>query len=398
MTRTFYQAVFSMFVSGTIGAVNYLFNIYISRNFIPNDFGIFSSIMGVILLLQIPSTAIQTGVMLAIGKNKSGNNSAFMYKMYIKAIFFGLLIATLFIALSPIISNIINIPQHLFVPLSVVLFLMILSPIGKGYLLGSDRIYQSNIVNFVETVLKFLIGFLAISTFKSSLELVTLASGIPLLVTILLSFRYLRMKPVKQTSPMLIASDVIYLFILLTLINIPITVDLMLVNPIIRPEYAALTLVGKIVLYSTVLLSSFTMSKLSTTQDMKRKFNIFMITTLVSLLIGLTITTILAIYPEKILEIMFSGSYLEMSSYLWIYGLGMVIYSTALLLLNYIISMSRNKVVITILLFIPMLYNTALLATRPDQIVDVVKIQVSTFILLLFTLSLVAVYMNKVEK
>ena len=104
-----------------------------------------------------------------------------------------------------------------------------------------------------ETLFKFAIGYFALQT-SSQITTITLAFAVPFLIStlIILPFTNTKSKKKPEQELKLNYKQIFLIFITFFMLNIPFTLDLILVNPAVRASYGALSLIGKIVYFGAV--------------------------------------------------------------------------------------------------------------------------------------------------
>lgn len=333
--RTFFNHILITLVIGVVvNFVNYLFSIYLARNLITNDFNIYNAILGIITLIQIPTIAIQTAVTKKIASNKNFNLNEFKKKSTIQILIVALILSILFVLFQKPIANISNIDSKYIPVLTIVLFISLVTPIIKGFLLGLEKILTFNLILLFETVLKFVLGYVAISQ-NLGMSAIILSFCIPPILTTLILYPLIKSpgkeKPKKEIS--LNFKQISLIFITFLLLNLPFTLDLILVNPSVRASYGALSLIGKIVYFGSITIASLMISKLSNSQKESRKKNLI-ISLIVSTLTGGIICLIYMLFTKEILQFVYNGAYLDIAKYIVPYSLSMIAYSTSYMIIT----------------------------------------------------------------
>ncbi len=232
------------------------------------------------------------------------------------------------------ISNIANIPVQYIPALTLVVFTAIINPIAKGFLLGLEKITQFNIVMIAETLFKFAIGHFALQA-ESPISIITLAFAIPFLIStiVILPFTNTKSKKKPKQELKLNYKQIFLIFITFFMLNIPFTLDLILVNPTVRASYGALSLIGKIVYFGSVTIANLMISRLANTQGQSRKKNL-LISLGISAVIGIVICIIYWLFTEQIVNIVFGGSYNEITRYVVPYSIAMIGYAISYMVIT----------------------------------------------------------------
>jgi len=333
--KTFFNHILITLVIGVVvNFLNYLFSIYLARKLVTNDFNIYNAILGIITLIQIPTIAIQTAITKKVASNKNFNLDEFKKKSTIQLILVALILSIIFLLFQKPIANISNIDSKYIPILTIVLFVSLVTPFVKGFLLGLEKILTFNIILLFETVLKFVLGYIAI-TQSLGMTAIILAFSIPTAITTLAIYPFIKTNskesPKKEIS--LNYKQISLIFLTFLLLNVPFTLDLILVNPEIRASYGALSLIGKIVYFGSITIASLMISKLSNSQKKARKKNLI-ISLIVSTLTGGIICLVYMLFTNEILQFVYDGAYLDIAKYIVPYSLSMIAYSTSYMIIT----------------------------------------------------------------
>lgn len=324
----------TIFIGVIVNFLNYLFNIFLARNLDSTDFSIYNAAIGIITLIQIPAIAIQTAITKKVASHKDFNLKKFKLKSTVQLTVVALIISLIFYLLGDVIADIANISTVYILPLTVVVFASIVSPVAKGFLLGLEKILAFNMVILLETVLKFALGFLAIYL-ATGISLPILAFALPPILTLILILPFVKTgKDVLPKSEIqLDYKNISLIFLTFVLLNVPFTLDLIFVNPEVRASYGALSLMGKIVYFGSVTIASLMISKLANSKKQLRRKTL-LISLVVSGLTGICISLLYCMFPNQIVEIVFGGMYLEIVEYLVPYAILMTAYALAYMVIT----------------------------------------------------------------
>lgn len=324
----------TLVIGGVIHFLNYLFNIYLARNLDTTNFGFYNAVIGIVTLIQIPTVAIQTAVTKKVASKKNFDLSTFKRKSTLQLVLIGGVISVIFLLFGNQIADIANIPQGHILPLSLIVFVSIVSPVAKGFLLGLEEILSFNMVLLAETLLKFVIGYIALQS-GSDLTLIILSFSLPVLLTtaIVLPLTKTKSKIQIKKSLKLDYKQISLIFLTFFLLNVPFTMDLILVNPEIRASYGALSLIGKIVYFASVTIATVMISKLSNSEEKSRRKNL-LISLFFSTGIGGGITLMYFFFSNEIVNLVFSGMYLDIVKYVVPYSIAMIVYAISYMIIT----------------------------------------------------------------
>lgn len=324
----------TIFFGIIVNLLNYLFSIFLARNLDTTNFGLYSAVLGIITLIQIPAIAIQTAITKRVASNKNFNLEKFKLKSTLQLTAIALAISLIFFILGDYISDMANIPEKYIPVLAFVVFGAIVSPVAKGFLLGLEKILSFNIVALLETAFKFVFGFIAIYL-DADITIIILSFALPSILTSVVILPLTKtksdIKPIKEIK--LNYKQISLIFITFFLLNIPFTLDLILVNPEIRASYGALSLLGKIVYFASITIASLMISKLANSKKHLRKKTL-LISIVISALTGVAITGVYCIFSKQIVDIVFGGMYIDIIEYLAPYALAMTVYAVSYMVIT----------------------------------------------------------------
>ena len=378
-------------LGGIIGILNYLFNIFVARYTDQNTFSIFSSALGIIYLLQIPAVAIQALVTKAIAKNKQKDLNHFKWYCFFIFSIMGFAFSIIFFLSKNVVADLANIPVETVFFLAITFLFAFISPVPKGLLLGMEKITLINIVLLLETVMRFAIGALAIRL-DSSIPLLILANSVPALVTTLFILPLVKFETVYKDRVRIDYKELLLMALSFLLLTTPFTIALILVNPTFRAEYAAVTLLGKLVYFASIMTASVLFARLSNESiERDRKRSLIMSLGL-SVIIGLTLSVIFFLFKDLVITMSVGQQYLGVSNYIGVYALCMTGFAATYMIANFFISKGTYKY-LYILLFATVLQilsfvfrNDSLSMVMQNQIVVYFTLTVLTLIYLLFNL------------
>ncbi len=365
---------------GVIGLINYLFNIYIARFATEEIFGLYSTAIGAIYLIQIPAISIQNILIKSVGKTKKGNISKLKISSIISFGIIGFFLASLLYSSSSFFTENMEETVKLIFPLSITLFLTFLSPISKGILLGKEKIVTVNLILFGETLLKFVIGYFAVKT-GGNISLLILANAIPAFLACIIALPFIKSPKSYKKEIKIPYKSLTLMTTSLLLLSAPYTLDLVLSPVSFKAEYGALSLIGKLVYFACITIAFVMFSRLSNQKNGKKELETVSLTLFVTLIIGLTMTLGIYLFKDVIVNLAFGGKYSNISIYFTVYSLLMTSYAIVYMLANFFFSRD-SYCYILILLFVTVL-QVILFKTQINSFFDIVRNQVSVYGVLL---------------
>lgn len=378
-------------MGGMIGVLGYVFNIIVARYTDSAIFGTFSAAMAIMYLLQIPITSIQAMVTKKIGENRKYDLNHFKWHSLMVFAGIGVFVALIFFLCRDQISQISNVPNEVFIYLTIVLFLSFVSPVSKGVLLGTEKIVTVNLIMFGEATLKLIMGIVAIKM-GGSLPILMLSNALPALLTTAFIIPLTKLNGEKLEKKITVNyKELILTTITFLLLSAPYTLDLILVNTQFRAEYSAVSLLGKLVYFSAITIAAVMFARLSNQRDMKAEKKTLLISLAGTLGIGIAVTLGLYLFKDLVIGMTIGNQYLSIAPYIALFGLCMTGYAIAFMLANYFISISSFKYIFILVfmtglqIYLFLTYNSNLMQVLNNQIIVYSTLTVLTLIYLYFT-------------
>ena len=382
-------------LGGFIGILNYLFNIFVARYTTVEIFGFYSSVLGIIYILQIPAVAIQATITKDVALNKERDLERYKWKSLLTFFIIGIFLSLVFFILKDLVVDIASIPKETVIYLSLTLLFAFVSPVGKGLLLGIEKVIEVNIVLLIETVLRFVVGIVAIK-YGGSLPLLILASSVPGMLSTLILLPLIKFDSRKSEEVKINFKELLLITICFLLLTAPYTVDLILVNPIFRAEYAAISLLGKLVYFASITTASVMFARLTNEKNENSQKKSLLLSLGLSLFIGIFLSTLFFIFNGHVVDITVGSQYNGISGYVGVFGLCMAGFAFVYMATNFFISKSYFKY-LYILLFITVL-QVVLFIKRNDSLAMVMQNQVIVFgSLFLFTVIYLLFKLSKLK-
>jgi O-antigen/teichoic acid export membrane protein len=336
-------------LGGIIGILNYLFNIFVARYTTQEIFGTFSAALGLVYLVQIPATAIQSVVTKEVGRNRGKDLNR--YKWYSLGIFslLGILFSVLFFLARGTIAELANIPTETMLYLTITLFFAFTSPTGKGFLLGKEKIGSVNLILLLETILRFGMGALAIKM-GGSIPILILANSLPAMLTTLFILPLVKFekkegvdieKKIKIDFKELILITLAFLFL-----SGPFMLSMPLVNPEFRAEFSAISVLGRLVYFAAVMTASVLFARITNESEESSQKKSLLISLLLSISIGLVISIIFFLFKDLIVDLTVGEQYSMVSQYIGGFGLSMTAFAFVYMSANYFISRGDYKYIL----------------------------------------------------
>ena len=388
--KTFVLHLFlTTFLGGVIGILNYAFNIVIARYTSQEIFGTFSAALGIIYLTQISAVAIQSLITKTVAKNKGNNLNKYKWNSLVIFSIMGLVFALIFFLFKVPIAQLASIPKDLILYLAIAIVFAFASPVSKGLLLGEEKVVTVNLLMLGETILKFIIGIIAIKM-GGNIPLLILANSVPAILSTVIVIPLLKYKQEKDVVIKNDWKEFILMIVAFFLLTTPFTVDLVLVNSDFRADYSSLSLLGKIVYFACVTTSSVMFARLSNEKDTKKQKKSLLLAVGLSALIGIVLSLIFFFFGKTVITLSVGESYLNINKYMGVFGLCMTGYSIVYMIANYFITRGTYSYIF-VLLFASILQivlfnlrNNSLDIVVQNQIILYTTLTLLTIIFLLF--------------
>ena len=380
---------FTTILGGIIGIFNYLFNIFVARYTDQNIFSIFSSALGIIYLLQIPAVAIQAFVTKIVANEKEKDLNHFKWYSFIVFALIGIVFSTIFFLSKNSVANLANIPVETVLFLALTFLFAFITPVPKGLLLGLEKIKTVNLILLFETILRFAMGALAIKL-EGSISILILANSLPSLITTIFIMPFVKFKKESKENIKIDFKELTLISISFLLLTTPFTLPLILVNPSFRAEYGAVTLLGKLVYYASIITASVMFARVSNEKVEKGRKRSLIISLVLSVSIGLTLSLFFFLFKDFVVSMSVGEQYLAVSNYIAIYALCMTGFAATYMITNFFISKGEYQYLYILLLGTVLqivsfvVRNDTLDMVMQNQIVVYSVLTVLTFVSLLF--------------
>ncbi|MDD2578174.1 MAG: oligosaccharide flippase family protein [Candidatus Dojkabacteria bacterium] len=380
---------FTTILGGIIGILNYLFNIFVARYTDQNIFSIFSSALGIIYLLQIPAVAIQAFVTKIVANEKEKDLNHFKWYSFIVFALIGIVFSTIFFLSKNSVANLANIPVETVLFLALTFLFAFITPVPKGLLLGLEKIKTVNLILLFETILRFAMGALAIRL-GGSISILILANSLPAMLTTIFIVPFVKFKKENKEKIKIDFKELTLISISFLLLTTPFTLPLILVNPSFRAEYGAVTLLGKLVYYASIITASVMFARVSNEKVEKGRKRSLIISLVLSVSIGLTLSLFFFLFKDFVVSMSVGEQYLAVSNYIAIYALCMTGFAATYMITNFFISKGEYQYLYILLLGTVLqivsfvVRNDTLDMVMQNQIVVYSVLTVLTFVSLLF--------------
>ena len=351
-----------IFIASMVGNVlAFLLNLFLARSLSYVDYGIFASLMSVIVLASIPAASINTILVKFATEYYSKGQIDHLkdfYKKALKFIFaFSLLVLLVFIIFSPLITAFLHLDNVLYVIVAGLCVVMgYIQILNSGFLYGimkfrfvSFTIIFSSFVKLGVGVLLVLLGLRAFSGLGALLFM-----GMAAFLVAFIPLRFIFAKKIESEVKVPTKEILKYafpVFITVLFMTSFTSIDVILVKHFLSPTmagyYSGISLIGKVILYFTATIPAVMFPLLIKRQaEGKNINNLFLLAVLLVLLPSLLITGVYFLFPQFIITLFLGGrGYLTMAPFLGLFGLFITLYSVVNIFVNFFLSINKTKII-----------------------------------------------------
>lgn len=345
--------------------LNFLFNLFMTRNLSISDYGILASLISIIALSSLPAGSFLPMVVNFAGSYFAKNEYYMVRSLFFRVIkfsgLFGIIMLLIFIIFSKKIGEFFNINNtSLIIISSFIVFLGYVNIINSALLQAKLAFKFITSLSLLSAFLKLSIGvILVILGFKVNGAIwgFFVASLIPYF----LSFIPLRFVFEKEAKPSTINFREIAQYggpAALALFGIAsfVTTDIILTKHFFNPKeagiYAGLSLIGRVIFFFSAPIGTVMFPLV--VQKYARKENYhstFWLSVLIILVPSIALTIFYFIYPEFVIKFFLKNEeYLVSAPYLGFFGIFITVYSLLSIVVNFYLSTNRVKVWIPVVL------------------------------------------------
>ncbi|MAF51007.1 MAG: hypothetical protein CMH64_02850 [Nanoarchaeota archaeon] len=384
---------------------NYVYRFYVGRSLGPADFGVFEVLISIIYIIVIPLMAIQTSLSKFVAEFKVKEEKEKLAYLFSKSIkhmgLVGFFIGIVFLAISPLLSNFLNISRiGPFVIIGIFMIFNFLVPVFRGFLQGLQSFKLLGLSFILEGMTKIVVG-IPLIYLGFRLNGAVLGFILGFVFPLLIIFYFINKLFVKVKEKFDTSKIYKYSFpVLLMLISLTAfyTLDVILVkkffNPVDAGYYAALSLFGKIIFFSSMSISMVMFPKVSelASQNKNTKSLLFK-SLIIAFGIGVVGSLFYFFIPKFIINLIFGQEYLVISNLLGLFGIVMLIYSLSYVLSFYNIALHRTNFLYLLGFF--NLLEIVLISLFHDSIVQIVGILIIVMLLLFFSMIIYTIKNDK---
>lgn len=383
-----------VFVGTFVGSIfSYLFNMLTGRMLGPSLYGEFTAIMSVMMILSVAGGAILTVTMKysseLFAKKEFGALEK-LFKKFSSYVFqFALFLFVICVLFLKPISAFFSISEITPIVIAFLSFIFgFLIMVNKGILQGTQKFLPLSAAGALEMGLRLFLGVVLIKlglSLSGAMAAVVLSTAIVYIIT-LFPVRNIFLRQTKQKEEFKfnkkgIANYTIPALVAAILLTAALNIDIILVKHYFNPEtagiYAAISTIGKIVLYATGpivgVMFPMVLEKKATGE---KHYKLFLFSILLTVIGGLVILGIYAVAPGTVIKLLYGAKYVAYYELLPKVGLFILLYALINILANYFLAI-KNFVFLYIFSVI-LILQVVLIGFEHSSLEMVVKILTAT--------------------
>lgn len=341
---------------------SYLFHLFMGRLLGPADYGILESLISIIVLLGIPVSVMSLIVVKFVSQNSDQEEEVAVFLRFIgkKFLLIGLFFLAAFLLLIPLFARLTKVNSPLlFLGIGLTAYLGIGLSIISSTLQGEKRFKELSYFSVFTTWSKLLVGVILVilgwKMFGAVYSMVVSS-----VLAFIFGFSFLRKRyfskkinvafSFKKSFVKIEQYSLLVLLAVLSLNSLVYT-DIILARyyllPVEAGQYAALSVMGKIIFFASSPVVSVMFPLVSESQKKGKNYRRYMN---LSIFLILGISTVIALFyslfPDLFMSKLFGKGYQGISSLLSLFAIFISLYSLCSLMINYYLSIFKTKPII----------------------------------------------------
>jgi len=385
----------------------YILQIYLGRALGPIDYGVFGSLMALLLILSVPINVIGNVITRFVSIFRAngfyGKINSFMFSSIKKLLSYGIIGFVLISLLSPFIASYLNIDSNLpiiLVGLTVLFSLFV--PIVRGILQGLQKFNALSLNINLESIIRLILAFILVGVLGFTSNGAILSYGLAYLFAFLLAFIPLKFLFGKEDKKIDIEEIYHYAYpvlistiFLVVLINIPTIFVKHYFSSLEAGYWNATLTISRLVQYISIAFSGVMFAtvseKFAKGESTKKLLNesllyVFVICSLVVIP--------LILFPEFVIQTLFGNEYIPGAYLLKWFSLVFLFYSINYLFVNYELALKRFRFIYYLGLFV--LLEIILIFLLHQSLINIIYILFAVNLLfLLIQIFRIFIYLSK---
>ena len=359
---------FFLFAGGMVGNFfAFLLNLFLARNLSYADYGIFASLLAIVSLAYIPGQSINTIIVKFATRffaDGQMDKFAVFYQVSFKVLFvIALTFFMIFVVLAYPISSFLKLDNLYYgLIIAAIVGVYYVGILNHAFLQSLLKFLTLSSINVFSSFIKLIAGvlfvYLGFAAFSGLLAILFMAIG-----AFLIAFIPLR-KYVNKTSKTKISfpnneimSYSIAAFFTVFFLTSLTSSDVILVRHFFDAKqagfYAGLSLIGKVIFYFTAPIPSVLFPLLVKRHTIGASYKkLFYLAVFLVFIPSLGITLFYLMFPHFVINLFLGGrEYSEMSRFLGIFGLYIMLVSLTSVCINFFLSFNETKVWVIVIPF-----------------------------------------------
>ena len=348
------------------GGFDYLVNIVAGRQLAPTEFFVFVTVTALLQVMVQVTNVIRNVVAYytaaaTAGEEATARVGSVLGRSWRWAWRWGVAAAALLAALSPLLARFLHIPTPW--PLwaaSLALLLLFLRPVTDGALQGTQHFFGLGAVQMLQSVLRlaFAVGLLWLGTQAAgAVVALPLASSVALVLALALLRPYFRApRPVGPPSAIswrYSAYTLLGLLAFAVMANADAIVVRRFFGDVAAEAYAPVVTLGKMNLFIPLGIGLVLFPKATQRRAARRDPRpVLLLALAATLLPGLLLTALYALWPGRIVALVFGPAYADPGRLLALVGLATTLYAGVNIWLNYALSLERRAYVLALVFIV----------------------------------------------
>jgi O-antigen/teichoic acid export membrane protein len=340
---------------------NYLFHLLMGRFLGPADYGVLESLISITYFLGIPVTVLMIVVTKFVSRELEAKKKValFVKKISGKTAIFGAVALIVFLCLFPWLRALVRVENFfLFLGIGLSSYFGIFLAIWTASFQGILKFFKLGVLSIINSWSKLIIALILIFLgLKVGAGILAIVLGAFLAVV----FGYLMLRreiPLQQKGEINIKASfegiggytwavLVSNLALTSFYTIDIILARYFLSPVEAGQYAALSILGKIVFFASSPINSVMFPVVSSRQAKGENYQkiVTLSLALVALLCG-GISLVYFLFPQIMIGLLFGQEYLASTRFLGFFGIFISLYSIASLLTNFFLSISRTKIIV----------------------------------------------------
>ncbi|HXK34995.1 MAG TPA: oligosaccharide flippase family protein [Candidatus Paceibacterota bacterium] len=350
--ENYYEKWSFLVMAGALVAsgVNYVFALIMGRLLGPGKFGEIVTLFGLLIIFGVPATALTMFVSKHVPA--SGFASKSLFRLLTKiALISGLGLVAIFWFFIPRLSVFLNIEPIILFIFSLIIPISFVSSVSIGVLQGLKNFFSYSLQGVITAASKLILAVVFV-LFGFLVPGVMLALFFSYLISYFYTLRQIKPSLQKENDKSLnlrpLARDFVFILFVNLLLAILSNIDVILAKHYLSPsaagEYAALSTIGKILLYGTSAFVAvmFPLVAEAKTQNSGREHKIISRSLPVIFLISFLVVLFFSFFPQLTVKIFFGAKYLAIAPFLPLFGASMGMIAMAIALVHFFVATNRK--------------------------------------------------------